>query len=151
MKNKSPKHLLTLIVLSSALLFTTRCSSGGTPTKSNQIIDTLTEKGIGPITSVTLGDIDSTMAEKGNTIYASKCLICHTLYDQVVGPALIGISKRRAPEWIMNQILNPTEMIEKDPISKKLLKKYKAPMANLNLTTDEARAILEYFRKNDSQ
>ena len=27
----------------------------------------------------------------------------------------------RTPEWIMNMILNPTEMVEKDPLAKELL------------------------------
>jgi hypothetical protein len=47
----------------------------------------------------------------------------------------------------MNMILNPEEMVQKDPIAKQLLVEYNgAPMANQNLTEDEARAILEYFR-----
>ena len=155
MKKINTKPALAVLVLSSALLFTTSCSSDNAHSKekkSNEVVDTLKEIGIGPITTtMELGAIDSTMAENGDKIYAAKCLVCHTMYDQVVGPALANISKRRAPEWIMNQILNPTEMVEKDPIAKKLLEKYKAPMANLNLTKEEARAILEYFRKKDSQ
>ncbi len=47
----------------------------------------------------------------------------------------------------MNMILNPEEMVFKDPIAKKLLAEYNfAPMANQNLTEDQARKILEYFR-----
>jgi len=47
----------------------------------------------------------------------------------------------------MNMILNPEEMIQKDPIAKQLLiDSNGAPMANQNLTEDEARSILEYFR-----
>jgi hypothetical protein len=47
----------------------------------------------------------------------------------------------------MNMILNPEEMIQKDPIAKKLLVESNlAPMANQHLTEAEARKILEYFR-----
>jgi hypothetical protein len=47
----------------------------------------------------------------------------------------------------MNMILNPEVMIKKDPIAKKLLDEFDgAPMANQNLTEDQARQVLEYFR-----
>jgi hypothetical protein len=37
-------------------------------------------------------------------------------------------------------------MVAENPIAKKLLAEYVAPMANQNLTEAEARLILEYFR-----
>jgi len=47
----------------------------------------------------------------------------------------------------MNMILNPEEMIQKDPIAKQLLVEANgAPMANQNITEPEARQLLEYFR-----
>ena len=55
--------------------------------------------------------------------------------------------KRRSPEWIMNMILNPQEMVEKDRCAKDLLVEFNgAAMANQNLTREQARDILEYFR-----
>ena len=47
----------------------------------------------------------------------------------------------------MNMILNPEEMVQKDPLAKELLIEFNgSPMANQNLTQEEARAVLEYFR-----
>jgi hypothetical protein len=46
----------------------------------------------------------------------------------------------------MNMILNPEEMVNKDPIAKELLDRYLSPMADQNLTEEEARKVLEYFR-----
>ena len=47
----------------------------------------------------------------------------------------------------MNMILNPTEMLQKDPTAMSLLKEYNnVMMLNQNLTEDETRAIAEYFR-----
>jgi hypothetical protein len=46
----------------------------------------------------------------------------------------------------MNMILNPDEMVAQDPIAKALLAEYSSPMANQNLTIDEARSVAEYFR-----
>ena len=80
-------------------------------------------------------------------VYDLKCSACHKTHEKFIGPPPVGIFDRRSPEWIMNMILNPEEMIAKDPIAVKLLAEYNfAPMANQNITEDEARAILEYFR-----
>lgn len=110
--------------------------------------DTMLSKGIGPISSIKLDPkIDQTMANKGKEIYELKCTACHKLDEKFIGPPPVGIFERRSPEWIMNMILNPEEMIAKDPTALKLLAEYNfAPMANQNLTEEEARAILEYFR-----
>jgi len=102
--------------------------------------------GVGPITSVTLGDIDDALVEKGKELYKANCTACHKIGKRVVGPALAGVTERRTPEWIMNMIMNPEEMVEKDPAAKALLAEYLAPMANQNITEEEARAILEFFR-----
>ena len=43
-------------------------------------------------------------------------------------------------------ILDPELMVKENEIARQLLIEYSAPMANQNLTEDEARKILEYFR-----
>ena len=105
-------------------------------------------KGVGPIDSVEFTDeIDQDLADKGNEIYDVNCLACHKTDKKFIGPAPKDIFERRAPEWVMNMILNPERMVKEDPIAKQLLKEYNgSPMANQGLTEDEARAILEYFR-----
>ncbi len=109
-------------------------------------VDPMKEKGVGPITSVELGPIDEAMAAEGEAIYNSKCTSCHKPNEKYVGPAHKGITKRRTPEWIMNMILNPENMLANDPIAKQLQGDYLSPMANQNLTEDEARKVLEYLR-----
>ena len=104
------------------------------------------DKGIGPIKSITLGEIDEAMVAEGEVIFKAKCSACHKISKRFVGPAMKDVTDRRSPEWIMNMILNPEEMVAKNPIAKKLLAEYLAPMANQNLTEKEARLILEYFR-----
>lgn len=107
----------------------------------------MSNKGIGPVTELKLDEkIDQTMVEKGKQIYTEKCKACHKENEKYIGPAPAGILERRSPEWIMNMILNPEEMVQKDPIAKELLKQFISPMANQNLTEDEARFVLEYFR-----
>lgn len=108
-----------------------------------------TNYGIGPIKEdfKLPAEIDQALADQGSAIYQAKCTACHKPTKQFIGPAPKGILERRTDAWIMNMILNPEVMIQKDPIAKQLLIKFNgAPMANQGLTQDEARAVLEYFR-----
>ncbi|MGV6846206.1 MAG: c-type cytochrome [Lutibacter sp.] len=114
--------------------------------KENAKADPMDDKGVGPITSVTLGEIDEALAEKGHQIFKAKCTACHKIGKRYIGPALKGVTQRQSPEWIMNMILNPEKMIVENETAKELLKEFSAPMANQHLTEDEARAVLEYFR-----
>ena len=151
----------TTIILTSALVFGI-ISCGGDPqptgddsaqaspksmyAEKKEAADPMNNKGIGPVTSLELAEIDDAMAEEGRLIYEEKCTACHKVTERYIGPAPAGIMERRSPEWIMNMILNPEEMVKEDPIAKDLLKEYLSPMANQSLTEEEARKILEYFR-----
>lgn len=100
------------------------------------------------IKNVELADnVDQGMADKGKAIYDKMCTACHKIDKRFIGPAPTGILDRRAPEWVMNMILNPEEMVRKDPLAKDLLMEFNgSPMANQGLTEEEARSVLEYFR-----
>lgn len=103
--------------------------------------------GVGPIQSYELTEtIDAELAGKGKALFQEKCTACHKENEKVLGPPPVGILERRNPVWVLNMILNPEEMLEKDPIAIKLLEEYKTPMLNQNLTEEDAKAILEYFR-----
>jgi len=105
--------------------------------------------GVGPIpASFSIPDeIDQELAATGKAVYDLKCTACHKVDKRFIGPAPKDIFTRRNPAWIMNMILNPEEMVQKDPLAKQLLIAYNgSPMANQNLTQEEARAVLEYFR-----
>lgn len=108
-------------------------------------------KGLGKFTDVKMDAINPAIAEKGLVVFNAKCAACHKTTDQtIVGPGLLGVTKRRTPEWIMNQITNPVEMEAKDPVGQALLAKHMTQMTFQNVTDEESRQILEYFRKNDS-
>jgi hypothetical protein len=71
--------------------------------------------------------------------------------EKLVGPGWKGVTKQRKPEWIMNMITNVDMMLEKDPAAQKLLEECLVRMPNQNLTTDEARKVLEFQRSNDGE
>lgn len=139
------------------------CSGGPNPTSSESAAptqsstaaanpvssDPMQNKGLGPVTSLTLEPINQQLVKEGQALFKKNCTACHKMDKRRVGPALAGVTARRTPEWIMNMVLNPTEMLEKDPIAKELLAEYATQMANMNVTEAQARAILEYLRTKE--
>lgn len=74
-------------------------------------------------------------------------MACHRLDTKLVGPALKPIVKNIPPVYLMNYLLNTTEMQKKDPRLKKLIKEYNGVvMPDQQLKEPQARAVLEYFR-----
>ncbi len=139
--------MIMLMTLGLCLVGYSRDLNKAAPEQNNKQKTKMSEdKGIGPVTSVKLGPIDQTMAKKGKSIFQSKCMVCHNLDQRVVGPPLRDVTQIRTPEFIMNMLLNTTEMEQKDPIVKKLLDEYHVPMTNLNLNKEQARSVLEYLR-----
>ncbi|NOX17396.1 MAG: c-type cytochrome [Chlorobi bacterium] len=110
----------------------------------------MADKGIGPIKNVEIGAIDLQLAKTGEEVFVAKCSACHKIEKRFVGPALKDVTKKQSPEWIMNMILNPAQMIKENATAKKLLAEYLTQMANQNLTQDEARSVLEYLRTQTS-
>lgn len=167
---RKTNHLIQKILLVMgipAMVFFSSCSDPKPETSDDQVsitgaeevpvaespadADPMKNKGVGPVTSVEVGEtIDQQLAEKGKTIFESKCSACHKFDSKYVGPSLGGVTNRRSPEWIMNMILNPVEMTQKDPLAKSLLEEHLTQMTFQDLTQDDARAILEYFRAVDN-
>jgi cytochrome c len=103
--------------------------------------------GIGPVKKLKLGAVDEKLANDGKNIFSDKCSACHSLDVEVEGPALRSITKKLRPEYIMNYLLNTTEMQKKDVQLKELIKKYNGEaMPDLELKEPQARALFEYFR-----
>ncbi|RAV27977.1 c-type cytochrome [Sinomicrobium soli] len=115
--------------------------------QASQVPVDMDNKGIGPITEVTFGDIDQAMVTRGEEAFKTKCTACHKTDQKFIGPSMTGIYDRRSPEWVMNMMLNPTEMQKEDPIAKALVEEYKGTlMLDQNLSEDEARDIAEFLR-----
>ena len=108
------------------------------------------EYGVGPVKEeMKLAPVDANLYTKGEQIFNTKCIACHKFGSRLVGPPLKDVTKRRRPEWIMNQILNPLEMTQKDKVSKELFAQYLVQMTFQDVTMEDARAILEYMRAID--
>jgi cytochrome c len=136
----------------SGFTYETKTSNNSKASSTTKILASkktdLKNKGIGPITSLKLPkEIDQDLAKTGEALFKKNCTACHRPDKKFIGPAATGIVSKRTPEWIMNMILNPEEMLRKDPLAKELLIEFNyAPMIKQGLKTEEARAILEYYR-----
>lgn len=119
---------------------------GAAATTADGLTEEQLEYGIGPIRSVELADVDPELAEEGAEVFKVKCSACHKLEERYVGPPLGDVTERRTPEFIMNMILNPDEMVARHPEVKALLAQYYTPMPDQDLTEEDARAVLEYLR-----
>lgn len=156
----SDRRVLACAIAVLGLLSTTGCgststesgppSAGATPasTTGDGLTPFQVEHGIGPITApVVLSQaVDKSLARNGLEVFEQKCSACHKMDERYVGPALGGVIGRRSPTFVMNMALNPQGMLEKHPVTKKLLAEYLTAMPNQNLSRDEARQVVEYLR-----
>lgn len=108
----------------------------------------LKNKGIGPIKRVRFRkNVEKDLADEGQQLFQRYCVACHFTDRKMIGPAMTGIFERRSPEWVMNLLLNPIQMLGEDPIGIALLEEYNGVMMlDQNLSEDQARAITEYLR-----
>ena len=126
-----------------------KSSSGDQATEKNEFGLTEFEMkfGIGPIKKrLFLAQINKALASKGEAIFTMKCAPCHKLDERYIGPAQRYATERRPPEYIINMMLNPDEMVKRHPEAKKLLVEYLSPMTNQNVSEADARNVLEYLR-----
>lgn len=154
--SKIAKFILMVFISFTGLMLALCTNSNEKPGKEHANKETtenreVSKTGIGPVKEVELSSVDHELARKGENIFETKCTACHKLEKRYVGPALQGITKRREPEWIMNMILNPVEMVDKDPTAQKLLGEYITRMTFQNVSREDARAILEFFRRKDQK
>ncbi|MEQ1676725.1 MAG: c-type cytochrome [Chitinophagaceae bacterium] len=147
--------LASLLIVSSLLIFSCQEGSKKEPPPVD-IQELAKDKPETHGTEIKEGDItlgtplDKAMIDSGKAIYGMKCQSCHRLTEEkLVGPGWKGVTQRRQPVWVMNMITNVEMMLETDPEAQKLLELCMVRMPNQNITTDDARKILEFMRSND--
>ncbi len=96
--------------------------------------------------------VDESRTALGEQLFQKKgCSACHAFGRRLNCPDLKGVTSRRTAEWMENQILHPEVMTKQDPISRQLMGQYALQMPNQGLTQDEARAVIEFFKKKDHE
>jgi copper(I)-binding protein/cytochrome oxidase Cu insertion factor (SCO1/SenC/PrrC family) len=88
---------------------------------------------------------------RGEQIYRTRCISCHTLTGNelagALAPDLLGVTQRREKRWLYDWLKAPDQMLsKKDPIAMALYKRYNnLAMPNMRLNKSEATALLDYI------
>jgi nitrite reductase (NO-forming) len=91
------------------------------------------------------------VAVTGKLAFESKCLACHSIGGgDKLGPDLYGVSKRRNDAWLRKWLKSPEQMLQTDADVKTMLDKYKLPMPNQDLSDEEIRGFIAYFKWADA-
>lgn len=139
-----------LLLLLATVLPLGGCGGGGAKDPSATTVPETSPLDVGP----RAGDspVAAALAAKGEALFKSKgCTACHAYGKRLTGPDLRGVTRRRTAQWMESQILHPEKMIKEDPISRGLFAEYNLQMANQGLVPDEAKAVIEYFKKLDEE
>ncbi|GAA4302939.1 c-type cytochrome [Nibribacter koreensis] len=78
-------------------------------------------------------------AVKGKAIFDTNCAVCHSVEEQIVGPALKDVHKRRDEKWLTGFIKNSTKMVNAgDKQAVEVFEKFgKVPMTSFEGTLSE--------------
>jgi protein SCO1/2 len=91
-------------------------------------------------------------ASRGEIIYRSRCMACHTLGGgDKLGPDLAGVVAARPRDWLVRWIQQPGQMIDEgDPVALELKSKFRnLPMPNLGLNEVDVAAVIDYMAEQD--
>lgn len=96
---------------------------------------------------------NATLATTGEGLFRTKgCVTCHTYGKKMpTGPNLQGVTMRRTAEWMQHQIMHPDVMVKTDPITRSLVTEFKVPMTNMQVTEEQAKALIEFLKREDKK
>ena len=83
----------------------------------------------------------------GDALFKGNCAQCHAVNEQVVGPALAGITKRRPVSWILPWVKNSSKVVASgDDYAVALFTKFnKQQMPSFALSDKEIASIVAYI------
>ncbi len=96
---------------------------------------------------------DAAAIAAGDALFKGNCTQCHAVHEQVVGPALGGISKRRPISWILPWIKNSSKVVASgDDYAVALYNKFnKQQMPSFALSDKEITSIVAYITSEEGK
>jgi len=89
----------------------------------------------------------SAEAKAGDALFKANCAQCHGIGEKVVGPPLVGITKRRSISWLVPWVQNSSKVIANgDEYGVKLFNEYgKQQMPSFGLSKKEIEDIMAWI------
>ena len=99
------------------------------------------------------GGGDAAAIAAGDALFKNNCAQCHAVNEQVVGPAMAGITKRRPISWLIPWIKNSSKVVASgDEYAVALYNKYnKQQMPSFALSDKEITSILAWITSQEGQ
>ncbi|GAA4035546.1 hypothetical protein GCM10022409_20310 [Hymenobacter glaciei] len=87
----------------------------------------------------------------GDALFKGNCAQCHAVNEQVVGPALAGITKRRPISWLIPWVKNSSKLVATgDEYAVALFTKFnKQQMPSFALSDKEIASIVAYIASQE--
>ena len=94
---------------------------------------------------------DAAAIAAGDALFKAQCAQCHAVNEQVVGPALAGITKRRPISWLIPWIKNSSKVVASgDEYAVALYNKYnKQQMPSFALSDKEITSIIAWVTSQE--
>ncbi len=155
---RSLPHLLLALLLTftGAQQASAQDASASTATVSQAGVTPGAAAAATPATAVApaAGGGDAAAVQAGDALFKANCTQCHAVNEQVVGPALAGISKRRPITWIIPWVHNPAKVVASgDEYAVALYNKFqKQQMPSFAALSDkEITSIVAYITSQEGQ
>ena len=87
----------------------------------------------------------------GDALFKGNCAQCHAVNEQVVGPALGGLTKRRPMSWILPWVKNSSKVVASgDDYAVAIFNKFnKQQMPSFALSDKEVTSIVAYINSTE--
>ena len=92
---------------------------------------------------------DPGVIQAGQTLFKNNCAVCHSVHDQVVGPALKSVYERRSLEWLYEYVKSSQKVIQSgDEYAVQLYEQFnRTQMPNFDFSNDEILSIIAYVKQ----
>ena len=94
-----------------------------------------------------------TLTDSTNELFNKFCADCHAVNEEVYGPALVNIEKRREKAWIISFVLNQEEFMKTDSLAQKMYNNSGDlhPVFSNDLSLVQIEEILNYIKKESNE
>ena len=91
---------------------------------------------------------DEATINAGQTLFSNNCKVCHSVHEQVVGPALKEVYIRRPLPWIESFVKNSQKVIQDgDEYAQNLYKQFNnTVMPSFDFSNEEITSIMAYIK-----